>query len=105
MNDLVVGISQTLIPSLCLKNIEKLFFEFIANQPLCDIVQLNSEKCGAFLNEFKRKLNLSIDTMLEVNLSDVMIYYHELIIIFKKMKSLIKPTDHSDRFEALLSTQ
>ena len=105
LNDLIIGLSETIVPSLCLKNIEKIFFEFISEQPLAEIIDLNTEKCILMLNEFKRRHNVQIDSIDEPNLFDIMIYYKEIIILYKKIKSLINPTDISGNsaIDAILS--
>ena len=104
LNDFVNGLSETLIPCLNLKNIERHFFHFISKQQLSEIVQLTPENGITFLNQFKFESNLEeINCINEANLIEIVVYYKELILLYKKIKSLIRPIDCNSRIDAILS--
>ena len=102
VNDFVNALSEIILPALCLEIIQRQFFDFISNQEISIIVGLDNQKGLLILNEFKKMNNIDIDQIEELNIIEIIIYYRELIIIYKKIKSLINPI--SDRIEALLST-
>ena len=103
LNDFINGLSETIIPCLFLKNIERQFFEFVSKHHISEIVQLSAQNGALLLNDFNLENTLELDTIIETNLIDIVIYYKELIIIYKKIKSLIRPMECDKRIEAILS--
>ena len=102
LNDFVNCLSEIIVPSLCLQITHRQFFQFISNQEISSIVGLDNKKGLLILKEFKNINNIEIDEIEELNIIETMIYYKEIIILYKKIKSLINPL--SDRIEAILST-
>jgi hypothetical protein len=103
LNEFINGLSEVIIPCLNLKNIERQFFEFVSKQQISDIVQMTSSNSGTVLEQFKAATKFEVDSIIELNLIDIAIYYKELILIFKKIKSLNRPTDINSRIDAILS--
>ena len=103
LNEFINGLSEVIIPSLNLKNIERQFFEFVSKQQIGEIVQMTTINAGTILDQFKATTKFDFDCIVEPNLVDIVIYYKELILIFKKIKSLISPTDSNSRIDAILS--
>ena len=55
------------------------------------------------LQDFKEKENLQIDSIIEPNIVDNLIYYNEIIILYHKIKGLCKQDIlESDRINAIL---
>ena len=98
----MTALSETILPSLCLKTVERQFFEYVSDQEISIIVNLDKLKGLLILKEFKKKHINEIESIEELNIIEIILYYRELIIIFKKIKSLVNPL--SDRIEAILST-
>ena len=103
LNDLINGLSETIIPCLSFKNLERQFFEFVSKQQISEIVHLNGPKATLFLNDFKEEKEIEIDIITQPNLIDIVVYYKELIIIYKKLKSLVRPIESDTRIDAILS--
>ena len=103
LNDFVNGLSETFIPCLNLKNVERYFFDFISKQQISDIVQLTTENGLTLLNQFKFESHLEeINSINQINLIEIVVYYKELILLYKKIKSLIRPIDTTSRIDAIL---
>lgn len=101
LNELIHIVSQTIISCLCLKSIEKQLFENIVQCPTSEIVQLKDYKqCEQFIQKFEKSIKVSIDSIKIPNLIDIVIYYHELLLIVQKLKSMCIGED--TRIEAIL---
>ena len=103
LNDFINGLSETILPCLTLKNIERQFFYFVSQQHITEIVQLTTQNGTLLLNDFIKETMIEIDPITQTNIIDIIVYYKELIIIYKKIKSLVRPIEAEARIEALLS--
>ena len=84
------------MPCLCLKTIEKELLESASEQTTSEIVSLTSDlQCRQFLNSFKKQRNIKIDSVYLPNLIDILIHYHEIVVLLHKFKSLF----NSDIYE------
>ena len=101
LNDFISALSEIIVPTLCLKSVERQFLEFICDIDILNIVNLDRKNGILLLCDFKNKFNINIDSIEEFNILDTIIYYKELIIILKKIKSLINPI--SNHIESILS--
>ena len=104
-NDFIKCISETILACLCLKPIEKAFFEFITKENTTVIVSLkNQKKCKTILEKFKKSTNLKISSILEPNLIDLVNYYIEILIIAQKLKTMFNSECSNEdlRISALL---
>ena len=52
LNDFINGLSETILPCLTLKNIERQFFYFVSQQHITEIVQLTTQNGTLLLNDF-----------------------------------------------------
>ena len=93
LNNFISGISQCILPALCLKTLERQVLEEASEETLQYIIELNRRKnTQIFLRKIKNKNKFKIDSVVQPNLSDLIIYYHETIIIVHKLKSLYNPS-------------
>ena len=89
-NDIIKCISETILSCLCLKTIEKAFFDFILKENTSLIVSLkNQKKCKTILEKFKKSSSYKITSVCEPNLIELVIYYNELLIIVQKLRTMI----------------
>ena len=84
LNNLILCLPQVIFSSLCLKSVERRSIEFASEQSTSIVASLNDiNKCKKFIQE-----KLDIDCVVESNIIDLFLYYHELILIIHKLKSL-----------------
>ena len=89
LNNLIGSISQLILPSLCLNNIEVQIFEFASEQSISFLVTLNNYKnCEKFIKTFESVKELNIDSILQSNFVYNLIYYNEIIILYHKFQSI-----------------
>jgi hypothetical protein len=99
-NEFVYIFAQLMLSCLCLKSFEKQFLEDIANKtPITKLITLTDKR------KIKKVIqNEKIDDIIKENLIDLLLYYNELIILFKKIQSLHNPQiNESNRIEAILN--
>jgi hypothetical protein len=87
-NELVYTFSSLMLSCLCLKSFERNFIEHISEElSLIKLLSLKNKKVSnkVFKELIKEK---NIDSVNESNILQLIIYYNELIILHKKMKSM-----------------
>ena len=107
LNDLVFCISRVMLSCFCLKPLERDFLHRASKETITNIMDLNEVKrCKSFLIKFKKEENISIDLIVENNLIDLLIYYNETIVIYRKIQSLYNPFQRKDlkNVEAILNS-
>jgi hypothetical protein len=102
-NEVVYTFSLLMLTCLCLKSTEIEVIEDITEE--LSITRLLSFKrkkvCSRYLKEYIKAKE--IDNISDYNLCQLLIYYNELIIIYKKIKSMINPVIHEiHRIESIL---
>jgi len=87
-NELVYTFSSLMLSCLCLKSFERNFIEHISEElSLIKLLSLKNKKVSnKVLKELIKEKN--IDSVNESNILQLIIYYNELIILHKKMKSM-----------------
>ncbi len=87
-NEFICVFSNLMLSCLCLKSCEREYIEAYAYETtLSNIINFFDKKVRKnVFQQFKRSRN--IDSVHEQNLVDLFLHYTELIILFKKMKSL-----------------
>jgi hypothetical protein len=106
-NEFVKLFYKLIFPCLCLKTFERELFESVSLKSLSFVINLDKvETCKSYLKTFEKAKNIKIDSVEELNLVDLLIYYNELIILYKKLKSLYNPTNplEENRLEAILNS-
>ncbi len=89
---------------LCLKSFERQFLEDFADEiSLSKIVTLNEKKkIKNIIQHFKDQKQ--INSVIEMNLIELVLHYNELIILYKKIKSLNNAeVNPINRIEAILN--
>ena len=79
-NDFIYTLSESFLPCLCLKGIEKQFLEFVAQQEIYILIQIEKNMSNNLLKEFALQNNFQIDPILQPNLIDLAVYYNEFLI-------------------------
>ena len=106
LNYLINGISTSILPCLCLKNIERQFFSYASEETSSEIIKLmNFENCHKLLNNFEIKNNIKIEKIIQRNMIDNLIYYNETILLLHKFNSLKNAEQLSEnqrRIESIL---
>jgi len=103
-NELIYIFSNLIFSCLCLKSFERQFLEDFADEiSICKLITLNEKKkIKHVLKSFKEQKK--INSVVEMNLVQLVLYYNELIILYKKMKSLNNPEiNNINRIEAILN--
>lgn len=102
-NELIHIFSELMLSCLCLKSFERELIEVIVSESsIKRLITLNNKKCmKLFLQKFKDKYCLNV--IEEQNFVHIFSYYIELIVIFKKLKSLYNPENNDHRIEAIIS--
>jgi hypothetical protein len=106
-NNFIHVFTQLIFPCLCLKSLERQLFESAANKSITYIVNLkNLTICESFLKSFENEQRIEIDDLTKRNLIDVLIYYKEIILLYKKLKSLYNSTESEEgsRLESILNS-
>jgi hypothetical protein len=87
-NELVYAFSTLILSCLCLKSFERQFIEEITEE--LSIIKLLSFKNKKVSNKAFRELMKSknIDIINESNILQLMVYYNEIIILYKKIKNM-----------------
>ena len=101
LNDFISALSEIIVPTLCLKSVEREFFEFVSDQEILNIINLDRKNGLLLLMNFNEKYNINIDSLDELNILETIIYYKEIILIFKKIQSLVNPM--ANHIESILS--
>jgi hypothetical protein len=104
LNNLIGAISQMILPSLCLNEIERTLFQFATEQDISFLVTLNNLKaCEKFVTFFQTTKKIKIDPILEPNFVQNLIYYNEIIIINHKFQSIYNSEfEFHERIEKIL---
>jgi len=103
-NEFVHILAQLMFSCLCLKSFERQFLEDFANEiPITKLITLtNKRKIKEAIQNSNQKEK--IDDVIKENLIELLLYYNELIILFKKIQSLHNPKiNESNRIEAILN--
>lgn len=103
LNDFIYSLSESILPCLCLKSVERDFLQFVSEQEIKILLNLRKENAYFLLNNFQHINKVKIDLICEPNMTDLVIYYIELIIIFKKIKSLVRTVDENNHLRTILS--
>ncbi len=103
-NEFVYIFAKLMFSCLCLKSFERQFLEDFANEiPITKLITLTDKR---MINQViqNQKQKQKIDDVIEQNLIELLLYYHELMILFKKIQSLNNPKiNESNRIEAILN--
>jgi hypothetical protein len=103
-NEFVYIFAKLMFSCLCLKSFERQFLEDFVNEiPITKLITLTDKR---MINQViqNKKQKQKIDDVIEQNLIELLLYYHELIILFKKIQSLNNPKiNESNRIEAILN--
>ena len=82
-NNFINAVTKTLLPCLCLNQLEREVFEFVSDQSLSILITLNNLQTSKnLLKDFQEKNNLQIDSLTEPNIREHLIYYNEIIILY-----------------------
>lgn len=89
LNNLIGAISEMILPSLCLNEIERQLFQFASEQNISFLVTLSNIKaCQKFLKFFLTQKQIKVDPIIEPNLVQNLIYYNEIIILNHKFNTI-----------------
>ena len=90
LNDLIKSFVDSIFSCLCLKAIERDFFEYISDQSTSLVVSLKcSKNIKKILSEFEEKIeNNILCDLIRSNLCEITVYYNEILIIVQKLKTL-----------------
>jgi hypothetical protein len=102
-NEFISVFSSLMLSCLCLKSSEREYIEAFANEvTLSNIVNFSNKRVRKeVFQKFKQSRN--INSVHEQNIIDLLLHYNELIIIFKKIKSLnITEINDLKRIEVML---
>ncbi len=102
-NEFVNIFAKLMFSCLCLKSFERQFLEDFANEmPLTKLITLNDKRKIIQVIQNKKQKE-KIDDVIEQNVVELLLYYNELIILFKKIQSLNNPKmNESSRIELIL---
>ena len=107
INDLIKCFSEAICASLCLKTIEREFFDFISEENTSTVVSIrNKNKLKILYAKFEKQYNPTKSDILFSNLYELTLHYHELLIIIQKLKTFynteLNKEKENSRIAALL---
>lgn len=104
LNELIYAFSLLMFSCLCLKSNEREFLENVTNE-LSIVNIINIKKQRESRTYIKKVIKeRQIDSVTSENLYQLLIYYNEIIILYKKIKSLHNSEINEDRrIEAILN--
>ena len=99
LNNLIFCLPQTILSSLCLKDTERSCMEFLTEQSTVIIVSISDKKkCEQFI-----KKNFVIDSVLKPTIRDLFLYYHEILLLIHKLKTLHNAKVQKSNIEIILN--
>jgi hypothetical protein len=103
-NELILQLPNFMLSCLCLKSEELNHIESFANEmTLSNLVSFNNVKMRKNIFKIYKNLFQNINSVSEPNLINLFVHYNELIIIYKKMKSLYNhKINDTNRIEEIL---
>ncbi len=98
LNNLIFCLPQIIFSSLCLKQSERNCMEFITEQTTVTIVSISDKaKCEKFIEK-----NFEIDSIAKTNVTDMFLYYHEILLIIHKLKTLYNKEMKNSNIQKIL---